>query len=133
MLKTLGAAALQDIMGMLWQDSKFFSLPAEARKAHFSRHLPHYSATFRHYMTEVSEKQFLADAEAAIQVISGLERAHKNGFLEALASDISKELGEALDQLDSDFFFLSYDKRIQRLQTLFTGDSALARHTRDSV
>lgn len=131
MLKTLGAAAMQDIIGMLSREEKFFTFDAATRKTVFKKALSSYSEAFAHYMTSVSEKQFLADVERAIQVITGLERPAKNGFLDALASDISLELGRALDQLNSDFFFLDYDERMKKLTALLPGKSALARYTRD--
>ena len=48
-------------------------------------------------------------------------------LLEALAIYIAHDLGKALDQLNSDFFFMDYAERLKRLNDLIPGASSLHR------
>ena len=131
MLKLLGAAALQDIVGILKDGEKFFTLTSDSREAHLNSHLKHYPVSFKEYMKRVSPEDFLEDIGAAIQVITGLGRASENLFLEALIQYIAVDLGEVLDRLDSAFFFLDFSNRMNTLENLIKGDSILASAARE--
>ncbi len=126
MLKTVGAAALKDIIGMLKQEKNFFEADASTRKVVLDKHLPDFPEGFVTYLSDVTENQFMKDMSASVRLMTERVHVDQNGFLKALAAYLSIDLGLAVDQLDSEFFFMDYSARLSKLKSLFPGDFALS-------
>jgi len=116
MLKTVGASALKDIVGVLKKNEAFFSGASGERKKTIFQYLPDYPAPFVSYLSAVSESDFLSDLEEYLKALDGLPASADSGFLNALIHFISHELGGRLDQLDSEFFFSDYSARQAHLK-----------------
>lgn len=126
MLKTISASALKDIIGMLKETPDFFSKDESGRTSVLERQLPDFPKTFVGYLTAVSESDFMADLKVLFQVLDGFSVETSTGFLKAVTTYISHELGAILDQLDVDFFFLDYAERQKKLSGLFAQKSFLS-------
>jgi len=125
MLKTLGASALKDIIGMLKQEADFFSKDESGRRAILDKLLPAYPAALTVYLYNVDESGFLSDLKGFFQVLDGFSMDENSGFLKALMDYVSRDLGSVLDTLDMEFFFLDYSKREARLMDIFPHGSFL--------
>ncbi len=126
MLKQIGAAALKDITGMLMKEKSFFSADHDTRKAVIQKYVPGYPEALVVYLTSVSELDFMADIKKALEVFNGFSVPGNVGFLKALTAYISHDMGVALDQLNTGFFFMSLEERSKQLSSLFSDASFLA-------
>ena len=124
MLKTLGAAALKDIIGMLKNEESFFTFDEVKREATLEKMLPSYPVSLVNYLKTVSGDDFMKDLKQALDVFEGFH-APSSKLLEALTDYVVQDLGKALDHLDSAFFFMDYAARLKRLNELIVGSGSL--------
>lgn len=111
---------------MLKKEEQFFTFDVTKRQATIEALLPSCPASFEAYLKGVSVDQFMKDLKQALDVFEGFYGSESK-LLEALALYIAQDLGKALDQLDSDFFFMDYTERLKRLNELILGASSLHR------
>ena len=126
MLKTVGASALKDIVGVLKQNEDFFTRASDDRKKTLSQYLPDYPIFFVDYLSDVSEADFFSALEDYLEALDGLPVSSDSGFLKALIAFVSHEVGMCLDQLDSAFFFSDYEARQAHLKKQFSGNDFLS-------
>lgn len=119
-------ALLQKILVFLKEDSSFFEKTTATRKKHLEDlSIP---GSFKVYLEEVSEKEFLEDLAVILRFIrQPKEKAIKESkFFRSFVEFLTTELSKKIDFLDSHYYLLSASERKEFVEKLLKGESLLA-------
>lgn len=99
------------------------------------REMEHLSvpASFKKYLETVSENHFMKDLEVIVTFIKSPKSAQikKNEFFKAFTVFLTEELARKVDHLNSEFYLLQKDERVEVIEKLLPGESALAKSLRN--
>lgn len=130
MFKNFLTALLEKITTYLIKHPDFFKSEIAKRK----ENLDHLSipVTFKKYLEEVKENDFLKDLSAILIFIHNPKNAgvQNNSFFIALIEFFNTELARKIDNLDSEFYLLPKKKRKEFMEGLIPSDSNLAKSLR---
>lgn len=104
----------------------FFSMNDEKKKEVLSKLTT--PETFRNYLSNISETEFISDLEKIVHYIQDEKSVQikNNSFFKAFTEFLTHELARKIDYLDSKFYLLSKDDRTDFIEKLIKGESNLA-------
>lgn len=129
LLKTTGGAFMKDLVFLMKHESEFLSQSAQEREKAIHSHLGEsYPQSLVTYMTQLNVDQFKKEFHHVVQVLEEVAQPDpENGFLNALADFLAKEIGMMLDALSLDFFFRPLKSRLQALEGMLPKQSTLGK------
>jgi len=83
---------------------------------------------FRTYLTKVSAPKFMKDIETVVLYLEDPKNTNITGneFFKRFLEFLSKDLARKIDYMDTDYFLMRKEKRIEFIEKLIKGDSILA-------
>jgi F0F1-type ATP synthase delta subunit len=134
MLHTLIISLIKDFIVLLVKDRKFLTKDKDQKLKFFHEVLgANYPKSFSHYLTNVSEKDFLMDIAEIMEFLKNNKFNINNLFLDSIVKYVSEDFGYVLDELTNEFFFSSLDKRFNYLSQIFQGSTYFDREIKELI